>query len=304
MRNGVSASRVSVAAGPWHTLLEFLTARLPAVADEWPQRLAAGDVLNAQGQPVSASAPAVSGDLLWYWRSLHAEARVPFEVEVLHQDDDLLVVDKPHFMNVTPGGRHLQETVLVRLKQQTGIETLVPVHRLDYETAGLLMFTVRPEVRGAYHALLRDRRVHKVYEAVAPWRADLQLPLTCFHHLQEKAGDAFMQMEVLPRVPNAQTTVELIQQFGELAHYRLVPHTGRKHQLRAQLNALGIPIVGDRIYPHLWPMPAPDAVPDYSQPLQLLARELVFEDPITGHERRFFSQRKLALVDAMVDALG
>jgi tRNA pseudouridine32 synthase/23S rRNA pseudouridine746 synthase len=280
-------------------LLEFLCARLPAVADEWAQRLADGDVLDAQGQPVSAGSACVPNAVLWYWRTLPDERRVPFEVDVLHQDHDVVVVDKPHFMSVTPGGRHLQETVLVRLKRQLQIETLVPVHRLDHETAGLLMFTVRPEVRGVYHALLRERRVHKVYEAVAPFRGDLPLPTLCRHHIQERPGDAFMQMEVLPGEPNAETTVELIASFGAFAHYRLIPHTGRKHQLRAQMNALGIPIVGDRIYPTLWPMPAADAQPDFSNPLQLLARELVFDDPITGRQRRFVSRRRLALLDAL-----
>jgi len=297
-----------VAAGPWRTWLEFLCARLPAVAAEWPQRLAAGAVLDPSGRPVAADAPCVWGTVLWYWRSLPPEPRVPFEVEVLHQDADLLVVDKPHFMNVTPGGRHLQETVLVRLKQQTGIDTLVPVHRLDYETAGLLMFTVRPAVRGAYHALLRERRVHKVYEAVAPFDAQLALPQTVRHCIHERPGEGFMQMAVHEGEPNAETTIECIAAWprsgagAALAHYRLIPHTGRKHQLRAQMNALGLPICGDRIYPRLWPMPPAGAEPDYANPLQLLARELAFDDPISGQPRRFLSRRTLALVAAPAGA--
>ena len=302
MREGVSASRVAVAAGPWSNLLQFLRARLPAVADEWPARLAAGEVLDERGQPVNADTPCVPNAVLWYWRALPPEPRVPFEVTLLHQDADLVVVDKPHFLPVTPGGRYLQETVLVRLKRQLGIETLVPVHRLDRETAGLLMFTVRPEVRHAYHALLRDRQVHKVYEAVAPWRADLALPMTHCSRIEEPAGRDFMQMQTLPGEPNAETTIELIRRLaGDLAHYRLTPHTGRKHQLRVHLNALGLPIVGDRIYPRLWPEPPLDAVPDYSQPLQLLARELAFTDPISGRPRHFESRLQLAAVVAAAE---
>ena len=314
MRDGVSASRVAVSAGPWSTVLAFLKTRLPAV-DDWAQRLQGGDVLDAVGDAVRAATPAVPGTVLWYWRSLPPEPRVPFEIEVLHHDAHLLVVDKPHFLAVAPSGCYLQETVLVRLKRALGIHSLVSLHRLDRETAGVLAFAVQPASRDAYHALWRQRRVHKVYEAIAPWRADLVWPLTVHSRLEEPPGRHFMQMQVVAGAPNAQTRIELIArlppvpgagaadgahdpacdgQRHDWGHYRLTPHTGRRHQLRAQLNALGLPIAGDRIYPRLWPEAAPDAAPDYSQPLQLLARELAFDDPVTGQPRRFTSRRTLA----------
>lgn len=300
MRDGVSASRVAVGTGaaapPAGTCwAEFLAARLPMV-DDWPARLARGEVLGAAGQPLAAGAACIPGAVLWYWRSLPPEPRVPFELVLLHQDAHLIVVDKPHFLPVIPRGRYLQETALVRLKRQLGIDTLVPMHRLDRETAGVLLFTVQPATRAAYQTLLRDRQVHKVYEALAPWRDDLVLPMTLRHRLEEAPGDGFMQMQVVPGEPNAQTELALIGRLGRLgdiAHYRLMPLTGRKHQLRAQMNALGLPILGDRIYPRLWPEPPPDALPDYGQPLQLLARELSFRDPLTGAMRRFSSQRRL-----------
>ena len=301
---------MAVGAGPWATLAQFLTQRLRG-ANDWPARLARGDVLDAQGQPVAADAPCVHGTRLWYWRSPPPEQRVPFEIHLLHQCAQLVVVDKPHFLAVTPGGRHLQETVLVRLKRLLGIPTLAPMHRLDRETAGVLAFTVQPAQRHAYQALLRDRQAHKVYEAVAPWHADLALPLVCNNRLAERPG-SFMQMQVVPGAPNAETLVELIQHItppagsacmpegspaARLALYRLTPRTGRRHQLRAHLSALGLPIVGDRIYPKLWPDQAPDAQPDYSQPLQLLARSLAFVDPLSGEARCFTSQRRLMLDD-------
>lgn len=298
MRAGVSASRVAMAAGTWGTVLAFLRARLPTVAD-WPERLARGDVLDAQGRAVGGRDAVVPGQVLWYWRSLPAETpepRVPFELEVLHRDDELLVVDKPHFLPVAPSGRHLHETALVRLKRELGIADLVALHRLDRETAGVLLFSLRPQSRNAYHALWRQRQVHKVYEAVAPWRADLALPATVSHRLQEPEGEGFMQMQVRHGEPNAHTRMELLQRLAPpLALYRLIPLTGRRHQLRAQMNALGLPIVGDRIYPSLWPEPAPDAEPDWRYPLQLLAREIAFTDPVTGQDRHFFSRRQLQL---------
>ena len=296
LRDGVGASRVGVGAGRFASVLDFLAARFPAVAD-WPARLARGDVLDDQGRLLASDSACAPGMLLWYWRDPPPEPRIPFEIELLHRDEHLVVVDKPHFLPVIPGGRHLLETVLVRLRHHLGIATLAPMHRLDRDTAGVLAFTVQPATRHAYQSLLRDRAVHKVYEAIAPWRADVALPVVSRHRLQQRPGAAFMQMQVVPGEPNAETFVELIARIESsgLAHYRLTPHTGRKHQLRAQMSALGLPIVGDRLYPDLLPAPEPAAAPDYTQPLQLLARELGFTDPITGQRRCFTSRRHLLL---------
>jgi tRNA pseudouridine32 synthase / 23S rRNA pseudouridine746 synthase len=294
LREGVAASRVGVGDGRFPTLLAFLTARFPAVAD-WPERLARGDVLSADGRALAADAPCAAGSLLWYWRDPPPEPAVPFDIELLHRDEHLVVVDKPHFLPVIPSGRHLRETVLVRLRRQLGIATLAPMHRLDRETAGVLVFTVRAQDRAAYHALLRERDVHKVYEAIAPWRADLALPQVARHRLEKADGAGFMQVQVVHGEPNAEAVIELIERIGERALYRLTPRTGRTHQLRVQMNALGMPIVGDRIYPTLWPEPAPQAPPDWSHPLQLLAREIAFIDPVTGEPRRFTSRRRLTL---------
>jgi len=299
LRDGVAASRVGVGDGRLANVLAFLEARFPAVAD-WPARLARGDVLDAHGRPLAAGARVATGDLLWYWRDPPPEPRVPFELELLHRDEHLVVVDKPHFLPAIPAGRHLRETALVRLRAALGIATLAPIHRLDRETAGVLVFSVRPQDRGAYHALLRERAVHKVYEAIAPWRRDLALPLLARHRLEQPERDGFMQVRVVPGEPNAEARVALAERLGDgHALYRLEPRTGRTHQLRVQMNALGLPIVGDRIYPVLRPEPAPDAAPDWSHPLQLLAREIAFADPVTGQARRFTSRRTLALTTGL-----
>lgn len=286
-------------------MADYLTARLRPGID-WRARMAQDGVLDPQGRPLAPDAPCVPGQVLWYWRSLPPEPRVPFELVLLHQDAHLVVVDKPHFLAAIPGGRYLQETALVRLKRLLGNDALVPLHRLDRETAGVLLFSAEPGTRNEYHALLRERRVHKVYEAVAPWRPDLPLPMTALHRLQDPPDARHMPAQVVDGAPNAQTQIELLRRLGrsegdnatahELAHYRLQPLTGRRHQLRAQLCALGLPIVGDRIYPRLWPEEPPDTPPDYTQPLQLLAREIAFTDPLTGASRRFVSGRQLALV--------
>jgi tRNA pseudouridine32 synthase / 23S rRNA pseudouridine746 synthase len=182
LRDGVAASRVGVGDGRFASVLHFLAARFPAVAD-WPDRLARGDVLDDRGRPLAATSPCRLGDQLWYWRDPPPEAPVPGDLRLLHQDEHLVVVDKPHFLAAIPGGRHLRETALVRLRRQTGIATLAPMHRLDRETAGVLAFIVRPQDRHAYQQLLRGRGVDKVYEAVAPWRAALERPCVVRHRL-------------------------------------------------------------------------------------------------------------------------
>lgn len=301
-RAGVNPSRVRVRPGEPGTVLAFLQARFPHAAD-WPERLLLQAVLNAAGQPVHADAPCPAGTLLWYWRRPAApEPRVPFEVVLLHQCERLVVVDKPPFLAVAPSGRHLQETVLVRLQQQLGLRDLSPLHRLDRDTAGVLAFSADPATRGAYQALWRDRQVHKVYEAVVRWPEGLAVPFTARHRLVEPQGDgaAFHQMQVVPGEPNAETFIERLGELDpahvpsaapgqRLALLRLTPVTGRKHQLRAQLAALGLPIVNDRVYPVLQPE-GPD---DHARPLMLLARRLAFRDPVDGSVRQFESASTL-----------
>jgi len=297
-RDGVGASAVALPLGqhsPWPTVCAFLAWRLPKATEaEWAQRLADGEVFDETGQPVPPDAAYRPGTRLWYWRTPPAEQPVPFEAEILWRDEQLLVVDKPPFLAMTPKGRHARETLLARLQRALGLDTLVPIHRLDRETAGVVVFSLRPQDRGAYQALFRERAVHKVYEAVAPFRADLAFPLSR-HTRLAPCPEQFMVVREVPGEPNALTHIELLHHQGERALYRLQPHTGQTHQLRVHLNALGLPIVGDRIYPVLQPLPAPGEAEDFSQPLQLLARQIRFTDPVTGAARCFESRRRLML---------
>ncbi|TXI20572.1 MAG: pseudouridine synthase, partial [Roseateles sp.] len=215
---------------------------------------------------------------------LEDEPEVPFASRVLHLDEHLLVADKPHFLPVTPGGLYVQQTLLTRLRRTTGLAELSPLHRLDRETAGLVAFSMRPAERAAYQALFRDRAVDKRYECIAP-AGPGPWPRLLRHRLVEPEGEDFMQMQVVAGEPNAETWVDQVQVLpGGLARYELRPRTGLKHQLRAQMNALGLPMVGDRIYPVLQPH---ESSPRFDAPLQLWARELAFRDPVTGAERHF-----------------
>ena len=290
-RDGVSASVVATAAGKWLTFLDFLTQRFPAVShDQWLARINGGEVVDQHGVRIDSDTRYRPDSKLFYYRFVADEPRIPFEETVLFQDDLIVVADKPHFLPVTPTGRYVQETLLVRLKRKLGIDTLAPMHRIDRETAGLVLFTIQPQTRDAYQKLFRERRVEKTYEAIAPWRTELTTPTIYRSRLIE--SQAFMQMRAVAGDANALTAIEIDAIRGSLARYILRPLTGQKHQLRAHMAALGAPILHDRIYPEL--RASDSAHPDYSQPLQLLAKSIAFIDPITKQPRYFESARTLS----------
>ena len=290
-RDGVSPSCVVLPDGPWRTILEFLVERFPGVAAEtWMARMQAGDVLDALGVAVNPGQVYRPQLRLYYYRALADEPRIPFEEVVLFQDEFIVVADKPHFLPVIPSGRYLQETLLVRLKRKLGIDTLAPIHRIDRETAGLVIFTIQPSTRRSYQDLFLQKSVQKKYEAIAPSRPELNLPLTYRSRLEDHS-EHFMQVREIEGETNSETLIELIEAHGASARYGLSPITGRKHQLRAHCAALGIPIYNDRIYPKL----LAENSDDYAKPLQLLAKSIAFRDPISGEPRSFTSARTLPL---------
>lgn len=289
-RNGVGPSCVGLPAGNWSTMLDFLVQRFAAQPRAvWQQRMQQGLVVDEFGQAVTQERPYQQQIRLYYYRDCPDEPRIPFDEVLLFQDDHLVVVDKPHFLPVIPSGRYLQETLLVRLKRRLGLDALVPIHRIDRDTAGLVMFSVQARSRDLFQALFRERQVHKTYEAVAPWRPELQLPLTRRSRITQ--GAHFLLQCEANGEPNATTHVDLLQTMGALAHYRLRPVTGYRHQLRVHMAALGLPIVGDGLYPVLTPQTEVFSTPA----LQLLARAIAFTDPISGAARHFESRRTLEL---------
>lgn len=292
-RHGVPASCVALPHDQrWPRLSAFLAWRLPVLDEpQWQARLAAGEVLDERGAALAVDAAYRPGERVWYWREVDGEIDIPFAEELLHLDERLVVVDKPHFLPMAPVGRYARHTLLARLQRRLGLAELTPLHRLDRETAGVVVFSRRPEDRNAYQALFRERQVQKVYEALAPYRPELTGPLRRRSRLEP--SDRRMQMHEVPGEPNAETGIEMLSNDGVHAHYRLTPHTGKTHQLRVHMLALGAPLLGDSVYPVLQPEPAPGQAPDFSRPLQLLARRLAFTDPITGQALAFESQRRL-----------
>lgn len=286
-RDGVDPTRLRLpASGPWSTLRDHLVDRLPVPAQDVDAMLDQGRVFGADG-PLAPDTAFRPGTSVWFHRDLPDEIVVPFELDILHADDDIVVVDKPHFLATMPRGSHVAQTALVRLRRWLDAGELSPAHRLDRMTAGVLLFIRRPELRGAYQQLFQNHQVHKEYEAVAAHDPALPLPRTVRSRIIKRRGEFAAQEE--PGAVNAETHVQLLESSAELGRYRLVPRTGRTHQLRVHMNRLGIPIRGDELFPQQ----RPRAAGDFTRPLQLLARTIEFTDPVSGRSRRFESQRTL-----------
>ena len=283
----IGASHLHLPAGPWRSLLDGLCDVLPGVdRATWLARLQQGKVLF-QGQPLAVDSPYREGMRVEYFREVANEREIPFAVEILHHDEHLLVVDKPHFLAVAPAGQWVEQTVLRRLQRQLQLPELVPLHRLDRLTAGVMLLSCQRSSRDAYLSLFRQQRMHKVYEAVAGPLPGLAWPYQAAHCLQP--GEPFFRMQAVSGPTNAWTTLQVLERGSAYWRYRLQPQTGRKHQLRVQMAALGAPLRHDPLYPQLQ---AHDA-DDFTQPLQLLARSLHFDDPLSGLPRHFLSQRQL-----------
>ncbi len=269
------------------TVLEYLCARFPQDAARLTEKVSGGEVVDAAGVPIDPSTIAGPRADIYLYRDPPVESAVPFSLDVLHRDENLLVVDKPHFLATTPRGAYIARSALVLLRRQFDLPELSPAHRLDRLTAGVLVFTAQRQARRPYQEMFAQRTVTKQYEAIAPLSQNVDFPLTVHSRIVKERG--VLQAREVPGEPNAETRVELVDTLGSYGRYRLHPRTGKTHQLRVHLCSLGIPIVGDNFYPSFREV----ADDDYSDPLRLLARSIEFVDPLSGVVRRFESNRSL-----------
>ncbi|QCW52043.1 pseudouridylate synthase [Nocardioides dongxiaopingii] len=295
LRHGLSAAwvctphRDPTRPVPWATMGQWLRDHVDARVAVEPM-LAAGRFVYADARPVGDADPYRPHTFVWFHRDLRAEPPVPGTLTLVHRDERVLVVDKPAFLSTVPRGRHVTQSLVVRLRDELGLPDLTPMHRLDRVTSGLVVCAVGKQWRGAYQSMFAQGTVRKTYRALAPWRADLESPTTVRNHVAPIPGTG--RAEVVPGAPvNAETLVEVEERRGDLAVYRLLPRTGRTHQLRLHLRDLGAPIVDDPLYP----VDLEVDVDDFSRPLQLLASELEYLDPVDGVRRRFASPRSVPL---------
>ena len=274
---------------PYPSILDFLAARFPSVLREsWEQRIAEGKVLDEASKPITLATAYVPRARIYYFREVGREPVIPFREQILFRDDELLVACKPHFLPVTPGGPYVDECLLNRLRASTGIHDLAPLHRIDRETAGLVLFSVNRKSRGLYGELFRKGLMKKTYEALA----------ACTHHPGRDTwevadrivrGEPWFRMKTVPGMVNARSTIRLVEVNNNRARFLLRPVTGKTHQLRIHMSTLGFGILNDRYYPEL----QPETADDFDKPLQLVARSVSFRDPVTGTIREFVSEREL-----------
>ena len=274
-------------------LIDYLAAHFSHISlANWQRRFDSGLISLERGEPLKQDSPYLAGQTILYYRQVENEPIIPFEPNILHLDEHLLVVDKPHFLPVTPSGRYVSQTLLAKLRnhpdlQQLAVNDISPLHRLDKDTAGVMLLSVNPSSRACYHALFADRHIHKTYHAIAPTRSDLCYP---FHiHSRLERGEPFFLTKTAQGEPNAHTTIELIENNGAFSLYRLTPVTGKKHQLRVHMASLGMPLLNDNFYPTV----KTQGSSDFAKPLKLLAKSIAFIDPITQKARRFDSQLRL-----------
>ncbi len=288
---------------PWPTMRAWLVSRLAQHIDV-DAFLADERFVRQSGEPFLADAEYRPNTFVWFYRDLPEEAPVPGEIRVVHRDERIVVIDKPPFLSSIPRGKHIRESVVVRMRDELGLPELTPMHRLDRVTSGLLLLATEKRWRGAYQSMFMRGEVAKTYRAAAALRPELELPTTVVNHLRKEHG-TWQGMVVPGAEPNAESLVELERELvpeevhadwgsspsGRWGAYRLTPRTGKTHQLRLHLLGLGIPMAGDPLYPDVLDV----AVDDFSTPLQLLASELTFTDPVDGTAREFTSDRPFPL---------
>ncbi len=288
--DGVHASRLRLPQGPWRSLLAGLHAHFPQVSRSiWEHRFAAGKILDEASRVLPANTAYRPGTLVYYYREVPAEAEIDEVEEVLYADEHLLVADKPHGLPVVPAGSRVRQTLLARLVRRFDNPHLAPLHRIDRDTAGLVLFSTNPRSRAAYHALFAKRMIDKRYLAIALALDEQTWPLSRRSRLER--GEPFFRMHEVDGLSNSETRIEPVAKHGQHWSYALSPITGRKHQLRVHMSALGAPICGDCLYPQI-------VEPDANQPanpLQLLAQSLSFIDPISQRAKSFRSNRRLLL---------
>jgi len=275
------------------TVLEFLVLKFPAISSNvWQQRMADGKVHWHDGSLINGHSLFAPQQRVYYYREVTSERGIPFAEKIVFQDELILVAYKPHFLPVTLGGRFIEECLQSRLRKRTGNQQLQAVHRIDRATAGLVMFSVKPNSRQLYHGLFETRQVSKTYQAVA---SAINNPV--MHNQQwevksrlQKSEPKFL-MQTVEGLANSHSRIRCLKRGAEQALFELNPITGKTHQLRVHMQSIGLPLVNDTYYPKLQ-LNKPD---DYSKPLQLLAQHIQFIDPVTKQDRRFSSETELSL---------
>ncbi len=291
VRNGLNSAWVRTPSeGEWRSLRDFLVWKIPRLSEtRIDEMFAEGRFVDEKGTVLPHDTPYLNNRFVFFHRDLPDETPPPGELLVLYQDERIVVLDKPHFWSTIPRGQHVLYSATVQARRMLDLPELSPAHRLDRSTAGVLLCTKYRKFRAHYQLLFEHREVSKTYEAIAPVKDDLQFPVEVKSHIAKYRGQ-IRAVELPDEEPNSHTLIELEETRSGLGRYKVTPYTGKTHQIRLHFNSLGIPLIGDAFYPVL----LENNVHDFSSPMQLLAKSLEFDDPISGQPMKFTSSRMLA----------
>ncbi|TRY62809.1 hypothetical protein TCAL_12503 [Tigriopus californicus] len=214
---------------------------------EYVRSIESGDIL-INGQPTTADYVLRDNDLLANTVHRHEVPVTDQRVQIIHQDQDLVVVNKPASIPVHPCGRYRHNSLVFILAKEFELKHLNTIHRLDRLTSGLLLLGRNPAIARTMEQQIRGRLVLKEYVC----RVQGQFPaerVVCrepIEILSHKIGIC----RVDPQGKACETEFELVQTNGQESVVRCKPHTGRMHQIRVHLQFLGFPITNDPLYNH------------------------------------------------------
>ncbi len=262
-------------------MVDFLVQRFPNISrGEWLDRIARGLVLTANRKPISVDQRFQPQLELLYYRDVHQEPKIPLDLNIVFESDHCLVVNKPSFLPVNPGGQFIEETVVGRLVASGYSADLTAVHQLDRLTEGLVLLCKAPRHRDHYHRLFRDGAIEKRYEALSLRPPNGSKDAVIHHRSQLVRGEPSFRWREREGDSNSYSRIRFLEALDDVYRFELEPVTGKTHQLRVHMAAIGNPILNDPFYPHL-KAKAPDQL---DAPLKLKARFLSFEDPVDGQQ--------------------
>ncbi|NVK21530.1 MAG: pseudouridine synthase [Kangiellaceae bacterium] len=281
----------------WTTVLDYLIDKFQGIDKAiWHQRILDDKVHWQDGTFIKLDTPYRPQAAVFYYREVKKEPVIPFEHNLIYQNEHILIADKPHFLPVNESGAFVNECLQNRLRKETGIDELQALHRLDRETAGLVMFSINSQTRAYYHALFANKTITKTYQAIAKTPNNIQLigKQWEINNRMIKSDPSFVMSidkQASSKDYNAHSKIRCIKQSEHLSLFELQPITGKTHQLRVHMQSIGYPILNDKFYPTL----LPKSEDNFDQPLQLLAQSLDFKDPVTQQQHSFQSKLMLSI---------
>lgn len=251
MNHGYTYTDIVSAAASGETVLGFYSARYShSTQVQWRERIESGAVL-LDGERVREDAPVSAGQRLTYHRPAWVEPSAPLTFDVLYEDEQIIVVDKPSGLPVLPGGGYLQNTLLFLVRQRFGADAPPsPVHRLGRGTSGVVLFARDVEAGRQLTAAFKQRAITKVYRALVQGVGleptfTVNLPIGKIEYVPT---GVLYAASADGKAAVSECTVLEEDRVSDQTLLDVEIITGRPHQIRIHVAAMGHPLVGDPLY--------------------------------------------------------